>query len=202
MGVADARRDRPAVLRHPLPRRPRRRRGGAILRLLAAVSPSARGTYDRTAGALALNAVAMAWIVAMLATAGSLYFSEIAHYDPCRLCWFQRIAMYPLAIILGIATFRRDDGIRIYGRALAAIGAVIATYHLALEWIPALDTGACGIGPSCTVVWFRALGFVSLPFLALSAFLLIFTLLSVRASDAVSADDDVEVAPDLSWRTE
>ena len=83
-----------------------------ILRLLATVSPSARRTSARTAGALALNGVAMAWIVAMLATAGSLYFSEIAHYDPCRLCWFQRIPMYPLAIILGIAAFRRDDGIR------------------------------------------------------------------------------------------
>ena len=88
--------------------------------------------------------------------------------------------MYPLAVILGIATFRADGGIRIYGRVLAGIGAAIAAYHLALEWIPALDTGACGVGPACTLVWFRALGFVSLPFLALSAFLLIFTLLSVR----------------------
>jgi disulfide bond formation protein DsbB len=142
----------------------------------------------------------MAWVVAMLATVGSLYFSEIAHYDPCRLCWYQRIAMYPLVVILGIAAFRRDDGIRIYGRALAAIGAVIATYHLALEWIPSLDTGACGLGTPCTLVWFRALGFVSLPFLALSAFLLIFTLLSVRAPEAVT--DDFETLTEPSWRTE
>jgi disulfide bond formation protein DsbB len=169
------------------------------LRILATVSASARRGYDLTAGSLAPNAVGMAWIVAMLATAGSLYFSEIAHYDPCRLCWFQRIAMYPLVVILGIAAFRHDDGVRIYGRALAAIGAVIAGYHLALEWIPALDTGACGLGPSCTVVWFRALGFISLPFLALTAFLLIFTLLSVHASAAPSGD--VEVATDSTRRT-
>ena len=172
----------------------------AILRILAIVSQSARRGYARTAGALEPNAIGMAWIVAMLATVGSLYFSEIAHYEPCRLCWFQRIAMYPLAVILGIATFRADGAIRIYGRVLAGIGAVIAAYHLALEWIPALDTGACGVGPACTLVWFRALGFVSLPFLALSAFLLIFTLLSVRGDRAVH--DDSANAPDLSWRTE
>jgi len=172
----------------------------AILRILAQVSGSARRAYEQTAGVLAPNAVGMAWVVAMLATAGSLYFSEIAHYDPCKLCWYQRIAMYPLVIILGIAVFRRDGGIRIYGRALAAIGAVIATYHLALEWIPSLDTGACGLGPSCTVVWFRALGFISLPFLALTAFLLIFTLLSVRGSDIATDDDEAEAEP--SWRIE
>jgi disulfide bond formation protein DsbB len=172
----------------------------AILRILAIVSPSARRGYARTAGTLEPNAIGMAWIVAMLATIGSLYFSEIAHYEPCRLCWFQRIAMYPLAVILGIATFRVDRGIRIYGRVLAGIGAVIAAYHLALEWIPALDTGACGVGPACTLVWFRALGFVSLPFLALSAFLLIFTLLSVRGDTALH--DDAAHAPDPSWRTE
>jgi disulfide bond formation protein DsbB len=171
-----------------------------VLRIAATVSSSARRGYDLTAGSLAPNAVGMAWIVAMLATVGSLYFSEVAHYDPCRLCWFQRIAMYPLVVILGIAAFRRDDGVRIYGQALAAIGAVIAGYHLALEWIPALDTGACGIGPSCTVVWFRALGFISLPFLALSAFLLILTLLTVHASHARSGAD--EAATDPSRRTE
>jgi disulfide bond formation protein DsbB len=168
--------------------------GIAILRVIAVASSSARGGYRMVAAILAPNAVSMAWVVAMLATIGSLYFSEVAHYDPCRLCWYQRIAMYPLVIILGIAAFRHDDGIRTYGRALAAIGAVIATYHLALEWIPALDTGACGTGPSCTVIWFRALGFISLPLLALSAFLLIFTVLSVRPPDtqADGVDDDAD----------
>ena len=137
----------------------------------------------------------------MLATVGSLYFCKIAHYEPCRLCWFQRIAMYPLAVILGIATFRADRGIRIYGRVLAGIGAVVAASHLALERILALDTGALlGVGPACTLVWFRALGFVSLPLLALSAFLLIFTLLSVRGD--ASLHEDSTHAPDPSRRTE
>ena len=120
---------------------------------------------------------------------GSLYFSEVAHFDPCRLCWYQRIAMYPLAVILGIAAVRRDTGIRVYGMALAAIGAVIASYHVALEWIPALDTGACGLGPSCSVVWFRTFGFISLPTLALIAFLSILALLALVSTDPDDGGD-------------
>ncbi len=151
-----------------------------VVRLLALVSARAHRWYRAIGGVIEPNAVGMAFIVAMLATMGSLYFSEIAHFEPCRLCWFQRIAMYPLVVILGIAAVRRDADAGIYVRALAGIGALISTYHLALEWIPSLDTGACGLGPSCTLIWFREFGFISLPMLALTAFLLIFTLLSVR----------------------
>ena len=167
-----------------------------IVRLLAFASSSAHRWYRAIGGVIEPNAVGIAFIVAMLATMGSLYFSEIAHFDPCRLCWYQRIAMYPLVVILGIAAVRRDADAGIYVRALAGIGAVISAYHLALEWIPALDTGACGVGPSCTVIWFREFGFISLPMLALAAFLLIFTLLSVRGpladEDEPEADADIE----------
>ena len=138
------------------------------------------------------NAIGMAFWVALLATMGSLYFSEIAHFEPCKLCWFQRIAMYPLVVLLGIAAVRRDDGIRVYGRALSAIGALVALYHIGLEWIPALDTGACGTGPACSIIWFRVLGFISLPTLSLVAFLFIFTLLSVRDPDAGSEADGTD----------
>lgn len=164
-----------------------------IVRLLAIRSVAARGRYDSIALFIGPNAVAMAFWVAFLATLGSLYFSEVAHFEPCRLCWYQRIAMYPLVVILGLAAVRRDEGVRPYARALAAIGAVIAGYHAALEWIPALDTGACGTGPACTIVWFRALGFISLPTLALVAFLLILTVLSLRdRTDDDDTDDDMD----------
>jgi disulfide bond formation protein DsbB len=154
------------------------------VRLLAFASRGARRGSRAIGTVLEPNAIGMAFIVAMLATVGSLYFSEVARFEPCRLCWYQRIAMYPLVVILGIAAVRRDPGVAIYARALAAIGALISIYHLALEWIPGLDTGACGLGPSCSVVWFREFGFISLPALALAAFLAIFTLLSVRGPDA------------------
>lgn len=169
-----------------------------VIRLLAIASPAARGWYRAIAQLMAPNAVALAFWVALLATLGSLYFSEVAHFEPCRLCWYQRIAMYPLVVILGIAAVRRDERIRIYAGALAAIGAVVALYHVALEWIPALDTGACGTGPACTIIWFRALGFISLPTLALVAFLFILTLLSVRGPDAEDGDEDSERAAERS----
>ncbi len=79
----------------------------------------------------------------LLATAGSLYFSEVAGFEPCTLCWYQRIAMYPLVVILGVAAARRERSGAVYAAALAAIGALISPYHIALEWVPALDTGAC-----------------------------------------------------------
>jgi hypothetical protein len=165
-----------------------------VIRLLAIGSESVRGWYRAIAVFIQPNAIGMAFWVALLATMGSLYFSEGAHFDPCKLCWYQRIAMYPLVVLLGIAAVRRDPGIRIYAWALAAIGLAISSYHVALEWIPALDTGSCGTGPACTIIWFRVLGFISLPTLALVAFLFILTLLSVRGPDA---DDDEDIATDL-----
>jgi hypothetical protein len=154
-----------------------------VLRVAAFASGGARRAIEGIGAVIEPNAIGLAFVVALLATIGSLYFSEIAHFEPCKLCWYQRIAMYPLVVILGIAAVRRDPGISIYARALAAIGAVIATYHVALEWIPALDTGACGTGPACTVVWFREFGLISLPTLALAAFLLIITLLSLHGPE-------------------
>lgn len=169
-----------------------------IVRLFAIGSSSARGWYRAIGQFVEPNAIGMAFWVALLATMGSLYFSEIAHFEPCRLCWYQRIAMYPLVVILGIAAVRRDRGVGLYVRALAAIGALIATYHVALEWIPALDTGACGTGPACTLVWFCTLGFISLPTLALAAFLLIFTLLSVGSPNAGNGELDIDAGAERS----
>jgi disulfide bond formation protein DsbB len=129
------------------------------------------------------SAIAGAFAVAVLATAGSLFFSEVARFEPCRLCWYQRILMYPLVVVLGIAAIRRDELVGRYVLPLASIGAVTSAYHYALEWFPALDTGACAAGTPCTIVWFRQLGFASLPYLALSAFLLIAVLVWLGASD-------------------
>lgn len=115
----------------------------------------------------------VAFLVAATATAGSLYFSEVADYVPCRLCWFQRIAMYPLAVILLVAAIRKDRGAWWYVAPLAALGAAVSTYHYLIEWRPSLEGGACGFGPSCADIWFRELGFVTLAFMALAGFLTI-----------------------------
>jgi len=101
---------------------------------------------------------------------GSLYFSEVAHYAPCKLCWYQRIAMYSLAIVFLVAAIRKDKAIAPYGITLAAIGSAISVYHYLVEWFPTLESNVCAVDVPCTTVWFRRFGFVSLPFMALCAF--------------------------------
>ncbi len=93
-------------------------------------------------------------------------------------------------LILGIAAWRRDLGVRVYAIPLAAVGAAISAYHYLLEWFPALDTGACTIGIPCTQVWFRQFGFVSLPLLALIAFLLVIAFLLMAVPPDAAGEDE------------
>jgi disulfide bond formation protein DsbB len=160
--------------------------GVLALGIAARRSSAARDLLEAGRSGLGPSALASAFLVAALATIGSLYFSESAQFEPCRLCWYQRIAMYPLVVILGVAAWRRDVGVRRYAVPLAAIGAVIATYHYLLEWLPWLDSGVCSATTPCTIVWFRQFGFISLPYLALSAFLLILALLWLAGSHDAS----------------
>ncbi len=143
------------------------------------LSESVDQSFRRLRRRLSPLAISGAWAAATLAMAGSLYFSEIANYTPCTLCWYQRIAMYPLVLILGIAAIRKDIGVRRYAIPLAVVGAVISGYHYLLEWFPQIDTGACTVGIPCTQVWFREFGFVSLPLLALVAFGLVIAMLLI-----------------------
>jgi disulfide bond formation protein DsbB len=129
-------------------------------------------------------ALYLAWLVASVAMIGSLYFSEVAHYEPCRLCWYQRIAMYPMALILATAVAKRDYAVKRYVVPLSLIGAVISAYHYLIEWHPNLEgSNVCVLGVPCTQVWFRRFGFVSLPYMALSGFLFIATFASLRPKE-------------------
>jgi disulfide bond formation protein DsbB len=118
----------------------------------------------------------LAWLVALVTTLGSLYFSEIAHFTPCKLCWYQRIAMYPLAIVLLIAAARRDRRIAWYVVPVATIGALFAAYHTQLQAFPHQHSSFCTLTEPCTVRYVWEFGFVSLPFMALSAFVFIITM--------------------------
>jgi disulfide bond formation protein DsbB len=146
-----------------------------VVRIAAPRVSVARQLADGLHGA----ALWLAWLVAAVATAGSLYFSEVADYVPCRLCWFQRICMYPLAGILLVAALRKDRDVRWYALPLAVAGLGVSTYHYVIEWRPSLGEGACAVGPSCTDIWFRELGFVTLAFMALAGFAVILALLFV-----------------------
>lgn len=103
--------------------------------------------------------------------AGSLYFSEVANFTPCALCWYQRIAMYSLAIISLVAGIRRDRSLAPYYIVLATLGLCVSTYHYVLEWFPTLESNVCSVDVPCTTIWFREFGFITLPFMAASAFL-------------------------------
>jgi len=125
--------------------------------------------------AVADYGLALAALVAIGATAGSLYFSEGAGFVPCELCWYQRIAMYPLAPILAIATVRRDTDVARYVLPIAVVGAGLSIYHVQLQAFP--DQGsACSLDAPCTAKWVEALGFVTIPVMALISFLLIIAL--------------------------
>ena len=163
----------------------------AIMLVVSRFSEPVRFGFEGLRAGFTRYAIAAAWVPAALAMLGSLYFSEMAHYQPCTLCWYQRIAMYPLVLILGIAAWRRDLGVRRYAVPLAAVGAVISAYHYLLEWFPQIDTGACTVGIPCTQVWFRQFGFVSLPLLALIAFLLVISLLLLARRD-LAQDEDLD----------
>jgi disulfide bond formation protein DsbB len=137
-------------------------------------------------------AVPVAWVVATVTTLGSLYYSEIADFVPCRLCWYQRICMYPLAVILGVAALRRDRGVRFYVLPVAVIGALIAAYH---SWIQAYPpeggTSFCTLDAPCTERYVWEFGFVSLPLMALISFVFISTMMVLArpASDEMHDED-------------
>ena len=144
----------------------------AMLALWALAPRSVRvaALRDTVASSVGPHYLTMAWLVALTATAGSLYYSEVAHFVPCEFCWYQRIAMYPLALILGIAAWRRDHGVRRYVVPIAGIGAALSTYHYLMQHFPSLAAGSCSASAPCTAAWVWRFGFVSIPFMALAGF--------------------------------
>jgi len=115
------------------------------------------------------------WTSALLATAGSLFYSEVMGYTPCELCWIQRIFMYPLVIIYGVAIVKKNMDIAFSGIFLSGIGMLISLYHYGLQKIPALQNsgGFCGTIP-CNLQYVNYFGFMTIPFLAGGAFFIIF----------------------------
>jgi disulfide bond formation protein DsbB len=154
-----------------------------VVAIAAIWSRSARRVLIEARESLLGTELWIAWGFALVATAGSLFFSEVSEFIPCRLCWFQRIGMYPLAAILLIAAVRRDTrGGALYGLPLALFGAIVAIYHIYIEYHPEAETAACKIGAPCATKWIDKLGYITIPVLALTAFLAIITLLSMALS--------------------
>jgi disulfide bond formation protein DsbB len=131
---------------------------------------------DAAVETVAPLALPLALLVAAVATGGSLYLSEVADFPPCTLCWYQRIAMYPLVVILAVAVIVRDRLVRRYVVPIAIIGSLISVYHLLVERFPELETGSCDPNNPCSIIWVEHLGYVTIPAMALTAFLAIMVL--------------------------
>lgn len=122
----------------------------------------------------------LASAVAIAAMLGSLYLSEIVDLIPCKFCWYQRIAMYPLGLITLIAALISDRGVWKYALPLAAGGAALSLYHIQLQVFPD-QGGSCSISAPCNSKWVEAFGFASIPVMALMAFALTAALISMAA---------------------
>ncbi len=118
------------------------------------------------------HALPLAIVVAVVTTGGSLYLSEVLGYQPCRLCWYQRAAAYPLAFMLPVALLVKRPNIHRVAAPMAIVGALISCYHLLIEHFPSLESSTCDPNNPCSLIWVRHFGFVTIPFMALASFLL------------------------------
>jgi disulfide bond formation protein DsbB len=156
----------------------------AVLALISLVSAVGLLIYRLVKGAdaagelLGDSAIWLAWLVAAVATAGSLVYSGVIHFLPCRLCWYQRIAMYPMAIILLVGAIRREIVVKYYALPLALGGALISIWHYLTQTFPSLEGGSCDPTNPCSAKYVDVFGFVSIPFMAGSGFIVISVLLA------------------------
>jgi disulfide bond formation protein DsbB len=133
--------------------------GGAVVLVLARLIPSVATV--RLLDAVYKVQVPLAALVATTAMFGSLYFSEVAHLAPCRFCWFQRIFMYSAALVLLVAAFRRDRGVRWYVVALALVGTVASVWHTLLEHGVIADSKVCSTTVPCATPYYVSFGSIT-----------------------------------------
>lgn len=128
------------------------------------------------------NLLFLAWVLALVSTMGSLFFSEVMGLPPCSLCWYQRICMYPLVLIFLRGLFPFDRSVLKFSLPLALVGLGIAIYHNLLYYKILPESAApCRQGISCTTVQLEWLGFVTIPFLSLIGFFsILFVLISLK----------------------
>lgn len=123
-------------------------------------------------------------LVAFFSFLGPLGYSELLYFEPCKFCWYQRIFMFPLALLLPFGIFRKETSFKPYGMLLAAVGAAISLYHILMQWsiIPSSGTACSTIGQSvsCNVIFVHVFGYITIPMMALTAFLAILVLLAYQ----------------------
>jgi hypothetical protein len=131
-------------------------------------------------------ALPLAFLVALTATGGSLWFSESVGFTPCKLCWYQRIAVFPLPVLLGGMLLRKDVRSTRYLLPMTLIGSGVALWHWLIERVPSLSgKTSCALDAPCSVPWFTEFGFVTLAWMAFST--LTFTTVAILVGNASSA---------------
>ena len=133
-----------------------------------------------------------AFVVASIATGGSLFFSEVAGFVPCELCWYQRICMYPLSIVLLLAALAGDYRIVRYVWPLPVVGAGVSVYHLLVENGVVGQSTACLVSApgGCATKWINEFGYVTIPTLALTGFLLVIGLFALASFGSGGGEDE------------
>lgn len=120
----------------------------------------------------------LTWVLVTASTLGSIFFSHIMDFAPCVLCWYQRIFLFPLVIILATGLFPFDKRVIVYSLPLAIIGWFVAFYHnLLYSGIIPQELQPCSKGVSCTEKYIDLFGFLTIPMLSLIAFSMIILLL-------------------------
>jgi disulfide bond formation protein DsbB len=147
----------------------------------------------------------IALLAAWLATGGSLFMSEALRWTPCVMCWYQRILMYPLALLLAIGILRRDENLHVYVLPFSILGALTSLYHYLLIKTTIFPPPPCNVGIPCTVDYIDWFGFINIPLMALAAFLIITAMMVVsmrynavnaaEEEDSADADDGADQAP-------
>jgi Disulfide bond formation protein DsbB len=132
---------------------------------------------NRLTNFISQNGIALAFIVALLAMLGSLYYSEIVGLQPCDLCWIQRIFMYPQVVLLGLAWWKKDDRIIPYSLSLLGIGTLFAIYHNYIYYGAKPVVNFCSIVSPCVAQYVVGFGFIGIPLMSLTAFLMMIILL-------------------------
>ena len=135
---------------------------------------------EKNVSSTAWTLLFFAWLVATIATVGSLFFSEVMMFPPCVMCWYQRICMYPLVVILLVGLFPLDTTVTRYAMPLTLIGLFFAIYHNLLYYkILPESVQPCSQGVSCTSDYINWFGFITIQFLSLVAFVIVLILLII-----------------------
>jgi disulfide bond formation protein DsbB len=168
--------------------------GSAIACFLCLALPRGREWLQTWLHGQVRHPIVWALAVPVVAMTGSLYFSQIVHMIPCELCWYQRIAMYPLVPILAVGAFRGEAGVWRYALPLPLIGILVSAYHVVIQYGPSGVPQPCGTGVSCATRYVSVFGFISIPLMAATAFLLLIALLLlVRHIESGSAEANPDV---------